>query len=120
MLTSEQFDKWLAELRNPENKQTSGRLASRNWFTDERGFCCLGLLCEKVLDFDLSTPNPSGHGDSWERSTGEDEDAPGPLMKAVGELDRHTLAVMNDEGRTFQEIADHLENHREEFVSVDE
>lgn len=86
--------KWIEALRSGEYKQTQHKLK------DNIGFCCLGVLCDlQGADFDaiemrfgtlsLST-NPSEY---------------------IGDLGEHSskLSMMNDDGKSFTEIADYIE-----------
>ena len=133
MLTAEQFDSWIAELRNPENEQAQGQLckeageprvdedgnASR-LLHEKRAYCCLGLMSEKVLGIDLDAILHS-EGAPWREMSGIlDADAPRGLAEALTYHQRADLALKNDEGQTFQEIANYLEAHRDEYVSQTE
>jgi len=96
-------EQWVAALRSGKYKQGQSALQQ------DGKFCCLGVLCDlaevphstgpgRVLysfaDFD-STAMPS-HG----------------LVKATGfKGGMGRLAGMNDEGKSFNEIADHIEAH---------
>lgn len=132
MLTNEQFDRWIEELRDEGNAQTREQLcravgdfenpAALTGVVTKRSYCCLGLLTEKVLGVDLDTPGRApwtGSAGPW-REFGGSMDAPPALADAIGYANRSLLANMNDGGHTFSEIANYLENHREEFVDADE
>jgi hypothetical protein len=111
--------KWVAALRSGKFKQTEGRLA------DERGFCCLGVLCEiyKEEDADYAArcqPFEGGGGahmydghsgippDSvarWAFSWSVWPDIDLKIKDLVCSPAQH-----NDKwGRTFEEIADAIE-----------
>lgn len=92
--------KWLKELRSGKYKQTKGRLKKK--LNGNYGYCCLGVLYKTV------------HND-WPRVTGVTKG--GYLPKKFSEemdLPHHEqidLAVMNDGGTSFGEIADYIEKH---------
>lgn len=115
-------------LRSGEYKQTGGVLR------DERGFCCLGVLCElyakennlkweedifsydgsKRLVFrlkgtDVKTHLPY-HVTVWAGLV-DDSGTPmtSPLVKLEGRIFPVSLAGLNDGGATFTEIADVIE-----------
>jgi hypothetical protein len=117
--------KWLEALRGGEYKQARHRLRS-----PYDGFCCLGVLC------DIYTKEVGG---SWEYSECEDgcghtlevgdesattdlpycvvewaglEDSSPQVRVAVGcsYFEPATLAELNDEGRSFKEIADVIDH----------
>lgn len=101
--------KWVAALRSGEFKQIKGRLETSN------GNCCLGVLCnlaliEGVCDF----------------TKGEDinfyDDRSGLLPPSVMEWakiksnngiipNKYYLTTLNDEGYSFNEIADIIEEN---------
>lgn len=120
---------WIKELRNPANKQTTGKLKS-----DDGGECCLGLACRLMgilkkhedggyiqyynLDNDstrnysyISKDNPLG------AQIGESGDLPSGFTVICDDWKRDGeditykktftyLAELNDNGFTFAEIAD--------------
>lgn len=99
--------KWLEKLRSGEYKQ--GKFSLRN---QDDEFCCLGVLC------DIISP------DEWVKRQNE-EDKPRfmfrgqmeiidfPMAGEIGLPDdvRRRAVRMNDEGKTFVEIADYLETN---------
>lgn len=118
-------------LRSDDYKQITEKL--RGLYTEEDdygniveqyvGHCCLGVYCE-VRGIDLSTYGFNGaYEDECQlEDFGGVEDgeiAPSPLDAVLGDFtedQRKYLARMNDDGRSFVEIADYLEAHRSEFV----
>ena len=104
-------DKWIAALRSGEYKQAVGALY------DGEGYCCLGVLC-KVLGEEFTKDN-----EYWEVD-GEYSVLPGNLVERAGmyspagcfwEGDDETersLTEENDNGQTFEEIADIIERHK--------
>lgn len=119
-------DKWLKALRSGEYKQGKGALK-----TNDDKFCCLGVLCdlyqkehEEAKWVDSTDKNLSegtnkdlfedGHGsvragiptDAVIRWAGMKEPNP-----KVGSFGGSTLAKLNDNGSTFDEIADLIEKY---------
>lgn len=104
--------KWLAALRSGKYKQTSDVLH------DERGMCCLGVLIDVV--------DPKGWkqaGWDYNRCSYEGEDQlptaafcervglPAPVRKySTRTTITNKLAEMNDDGKSFTEIADFIED----------
>jgi hypothetical protein len=92
---------WITALRSGKFQQARGALR-----TPTNKFCCLGVLCELV------------HPDRWDNSGREWRHCdfgsmPSWEVLAAAGLDDddspETLANMNDEGRSFAEIADYIE-----------
>ena len=101
-LTKNQLNEWLELLRNGEVKQGYSALKGGD------GYCCLGVLSEKVLGFDLEAPTPCKAG-TYARSAGIINDVPPPLGAAMSAHTRALLANRNDGGATFPMIADYIE-----------
>ena len=99
-------EKWLNALRSGDYQQT------RQYLHKEDGFCCLGVLCDLY---------GKEHNVEWELVNGdtyyEFQDEPELLPLFVAEwagVERHrsfTLGELNDNGSTFNEIADLIEKH---------
>lgn len=98
--------KWIAALRSGKYKQGEGCLRNGN------SFCCLGVLC------DIKNPN------GWENNSFNDggEEAVKVLPEAVrnwaglpatngSNLNGICLAELNDEGYSFEHIANVIEYH---------
>lgn len=96
--------KWLKALRSGKYKQTEDKLK------DKKGFCCLGVLCDihrkenkkrwlhnSYYDEDLTLPEEIV---SWSGL---------PSYNPIIDYRSNTLADLNDEGKTFEEIADVIE-----------
>lgn len=109
--------KWLEALRSGKYEQGSGVLR-----TETNRFCCLGVLCDVVdptgwLDVELVDTSIKGleleidaypykHGSDVSETTLPDE------LKAqlrLAQADISALIEMNDSGRSFREIARHIE-----------
>lgn len=108
------YRQWIAALRSGQYQQGQMRLRNSD------GFCCLGVLCD--LEVKLG-------GGTWEMRTAIDGFSSWVFNSSNGfEVDAHTylpaslkdciylprdsegtLAGMNDEGRTFAQIADYIE-----------
>lgn len=110
--------KWLAALRSGHYKQTQHSLR------EEDSFCCLGVLCNlhaeahpaiaktqtdpyTYMGQDYAPPEEVlewAFGKSFKKWDGDDlVSLPTPVD------DKHTLAEMNDNGFTFSQIADVIE-----------
>lgn len=103
-LTTEQIEnrkKWVAALTSGQFKQATGAL--------RRGgaYCCLGVACKC-----LTGKEPI----ATEGDDEEDDDETLPIYRAVRALtgisidDQHALAGANDDGRSFNHIANLIEN----------
>ncbi len=127
--------KWLERLRSGEIEQTSCRLG------DEDGArCCLGVLCDVAVEEKVIPPpilNEEGPQSDRVLIYGVDDDSnKGVLPQAVvdwaglenscpqvedpmtitsrvtkDKIETNTLMQMNDEGMTFEEIAEVIENN---------
>jgi hypothetical protein len=90
--------KWVKALRSGRYKQTQGALMSGD------ANCCLGVLC-RVVRAKVS--------DGLFRWEGDEDWAllPEKLRKEVGltRRDQHKLSVMNDNGKSFIEIANYIQ-----------
>jgi hypothetical protein len=125
-MKEEVMRKWVAALRSGEYKQTKRNLR------DEHGFCCLGVLCdlyaketgEGTWALQCQAYEPDfyvfSRHDEWSRFT-----LP-PERVAQGWAGMHTnngsihrwekgptLTDLNDSGKTFAKIADHIERNWE-------
>lgn len=108
---------WVAALRSGEYKQTHGQL--RN---EEAGFCCLGVLCNihaqmhPEIAARQQDPNmymgsrefPPVAVDEWATTLGDPLENLYVVSKGK-QLYRDTLGGFNDDGFTFDEIADMIE-----------
>lgn len=117
-------DEWVTELRSGDYEQSRMRLRRRNdQGTDE--FCCLGVLCEIAVKHQVIAPavlnefgNDYTYFDGDERHSAYLPDS----VVAWAELPntdpkvqlptggRESLVHMNDEGQSFDRIADVVEN----------
>jgi hypothetical protein len=109
-------EKWLKALREPGRKQTRSVLKS------DDGQCCLGVLCEvlnvpsqqageiddsvleqknvQVFDFGISGSYIDIPPSEWSSVNAD-----------LNYRDMRDLAGMNDEGKSFDEIADYIERN---------
>jgi hypothetical protein len=106
-------DKWVKALRSKEYKQTEGVLRSGN------AFCCLGVLCnlhaQEKPKFAAKQKSPDYYGDC--------DSFPPPIVRNWSGLKTEngvfedgdgfgtSLSEQNDDGRTFQEIANIIEQN---------
>ena len=97
--------KWLEALRSDRYAQGHATLRTK----DDR-FCCLGVLCDVVK------PDAWGKSD-FSNSLAHDRNGiafPGDQIYAAAGLEYNlgtTLAAMNDQGDSFADIADYIEEH---------
>lgn len=109
-------EQWIEALRSGEYQQTAGCLHSEN------GFCCLGVLTDlylKEFDEDWTAGDPSDEVLSYHIDgeynylledvkiwAGLDSESP---MIVMQDSKKTALANLNDEGKTFDEIAQIIE-----------
>jgi hypothetical protein len=100
--------KWVSVLRSGEYQQTQGRLRTDN------GFCCLGVLCdlygkEHNVEWEPGCDNHyefQGNNASLSLYVVEWSGLEGSNPYVDG---GKTLSLLNDSGKTFEEIADVIE-----------
>lgn len=98
MITLEIKKQWVEALRSGKYSQTSGRLRRQD------GFCCLGVLCD-LMDTTKWIENPLNN---W--TYGEFESKNYDMLR--GDLPiTQKLINMNDTGKTFDQIADYIEEN---------
>lgn len=103
--------KWVDALRSGDYKQTQRHLH------DENGFCCLGVLCDLYIKENNVEWEPSTHYNNVYMF----QDMMAALPLSVVEwadleyynphvnVEKSTLAGLNDGGSTFKQIADVIE-----------
>lgn len=97
--------RWVAALRSGEFKQTRNRLHYGD------GYCCLGVACELYR-----RETGKGKWDSNNFFLGKNVTLPLVVRESLqlrrdnGRFGSGGLATMNDDGRTFAEIADLIES----------
>jgi hypothetical protein len=125
--------KWIAALRSGEYKQTTGVLARMHYSSPDGSqlhHCCLGVLCEVVGLKREPTPWNinihqyfTGHHEEEGWPEAVETTLPDALAKSLGfpqaehgtdgdgwlPESRVSLAQLNDDGSTFDEIADLIE-----------
>lgn len=106
-----QMERWVKALRSGKFKQWSGRL----YVAEAEGHCCLGVLCainEKSLTLKEQKEMFCGEAESLFSSimdlTGI-KDAEGQFIDLSGTIGN--LAHLNDNGKSFTEIADIIEQN---------
>lgn len=120
-MNKELRDKWVAALRSGEYPQTRGALRRVAPYENRlAGYCCLGVLCDVI--------HPGGWGseaDPYSNALGFRHTLadgmtsygflPHSLRVELGiSIDTEsTLTHLNDDGKTFAEIADFIENNVE-------
>jgi hypothetical protein len=107
-------DQWLAALRSGKYKQGHGALQVNDMY------CCLGVLCAISPFADEAQMRPDGSVYYIETSeSGYRQDQEGILPRHIKDwaglesrnpsASHSTLASLNDQGATFEEIADIIE-----------
>jgi hypothetical protein len=99
--------KWVEALRSGKYQQGQGILKGGN------EYCCLGVLCEVMgATFYSGSPVLLSNSQTLKRSSG-DELLNRNALQIVGmtERDQDMVAKMNDGGKSFANIADHIEEH---------
>lgn len=92
--------KWVAALRSGKYGQCQGVLR------DFDGYCCLGVLREIIA------PRSTDSDDDWAALSHDMSEMAGLRRYGIGpNNEQETLAAMNDEGKSFDEIADYIEKH---------
>lgn len=114
-------NQWVAALRSGEYKQTDGTL--HRTAGDDEGYCCLGVLCDIAVKAGVIRSLNEGSrevfetGTGWEagvlpakvqRWAGLDSDNPMVRRNTNGRYES-SLASLNDDGCSFGEIADLIE-----------
>lgn len=99
----EVYKRWIKALRSGEYKQSNSRLRSGS------GFCCLGVLCDLAAKDGGPQWDGSYYGPVKEHIWAFPDDIMVDFMVSDGEA-FSKLAEMNDNGKSFKEIADYIEN----------
>lgn len=107
---------WVEALRSGKYEQTQAYLADRS------GFCCLGVACELAVEAGIISPSfESGiHTNGVRRYENNVSCLPPAVLNWLGlnsetglfnegTEDEESLAGLNDNGKTFAEIADVIE-----------
>lgn len=109
---------WVTALRSGNYSQSAGILR------DDRGFCCLGVLCDLAVKAGVATSIESAIGegtiayldkDALPGSTGDVAYLPQSVMKWAGltasnpQAGDDYLSSLNDNGFSFEKIADVIE-----------
>jgi hypothetical protein len=104
-------EKWLTALESGEYQQTKHALHR----PEKNEYCCLGVACKLVLG-DPNDTTSMGTNSIWLGNVGK---APCPVVDALGlygscgEIENdsqydYSLAEMNDDGKSFKEIAAYI------------
>lgn len=97
-------EKWIAALRSGDYCQTKGKLI------DEQGYCCLGVLCDVA-------GTPQNENEEFIDTVGQPLNEIGYSATdiyggtGVSTSTRQGLARANDQGDTFDRIADWIEEN---------
>lgn len=114
---NENAKRWVKTLRSGEYKQGHKRLRTLSSYNDECAYCCLGVACDlyaKEKGIQWNRDHILGHGgilpfevSKWLGLGSKD----GGFKDANGVADY--LTVRNDQGATFEDIADIIESEPE-------
>jgi hypothetical protein len=110
---------WLAALRSGNYSQTKDALR------DDRGFCCLGVACDIYNPAQWSEPHEAGSRAAASGDYGFPgfDDIPLEVLTVLRQLEyiedgtpmgnsfMRLLSVLNDDGKSFAEIADWIEEN---------
>ena len=94
--------KWLEELRSGNHHQVTGTLKDQ-FGNGEYGYCCLGVLAEKVMGMEVRIADENILMDMG------DQFVYGEVDKILGGCLLVQCSDKNDDGYTFQEIANYIE-----------
>ena len=94
--------KWLEELRSGKHHQITETLKDQ-FGNGEYGYCCLGVLAEKVMGLEVRIADEYYLMDTGDPFVYSEVD------KILGECLSGQFTNKNDEGWTFPEIADYIE-----------
>jgi hypothetical protein len=108
--------KWVAALRSGEYSQVEGVLKTPN------GHCCLGVACELAAQEGIILPSMAYKGEGGDDClSGELEEVRLwlGLNDALGRMNSPwSLADLNDDGKTFAEIADIIESKPDGLFTI--
>lgn len=105
-------NKWIKELRSGEWEQGQARLMD-----DQDRACCLGVLCDIAVREGVIDPWAQDSLGNWFVANGEKNYLPDAVQVWAGFWQRGVLANgmdlarLNDNGNSFNEIADLIEKH---------
>lgn len=102
-MTKEQIKaKWLEELRSGKHHQIQRTLKDQ-FGNGEYGYCCLGVLAEKVMNLEVRIAHEDIPDDEGDTKIYEE------VNNIIGKHLSAECSQNNDEGWTFEEIADLIE-----------
>ena len=96
--------KWLEELRSGKHHQITETLKDQ-FGNGEYGYCCLGVLAEKVMGLEVRIADEGIPYDSGDPIVYQKVD------KILGKCLSAQCSDKNDDGYTFSEIADYIERN---------
>lgn len=109
---------WLKALRSGEYKQGDGALRKEDDDCGGEKFCCLGVLCDLIEPNQWRQVNGEWRNGSASQDGGMPREGLQDKLGLSRKINRsgvtnqtiaEKLAAMNDNGRTFKQIADWLE-----------
>lgn len=102
---------WVSTLRSGKYKQAAGSLRTNY------GYCCLGVLCDIAGKGKWKSYEDGGYGYETQHTISR-QWIPSDLEFEIGNIPQHELANMNDDDRSFDEIADWIEENVEDEPCV--
>lgn len=113
-MNSEVKTEWLAALRDGTRPQ------GKRYLIADGKYCCLGVLCELAAEHGVVDAVVSVYGDRTATTfDGQESSIPGSVQQWAGIpafgnsrlYDTNSLAYRNDEGESFESIADWVEEN---------
>ena len=103
---------WIAALRSGNYLQTKEFLKTAPVRGGQPRYCCLGVLCEiQGAKSSRAAKGLTYFNFFGKQNQGREDWPPYGLSAELTMRQKRKLANMNDEGRTFTEIADYIEEH---------
>lgn len=109
-------EKWLEALESGEYKRCTSQLCEVNIKTGEEKYCCLGVACELMVGKKKQYRDEDSSIKSYD---GEECFLPGYVAKKLRfkENSQQELTCMNDNGKTFKQIAKYIRNNPEKVFN---
>lgn len=121
-----QLEQWINKLEDPNIKQGTSYLHQKNSITGEETFCCLGVYIHFIRgEQPIGIDDINGicrypESSRSLRYPGYSNDFYSPDGHPSNYPDKFCLANMNDDGKTFKEIAQILRDNPTEYVKLED
>lgn len=93
---------WLAALRSGKYEQIAGELQN------SEGYCCLGVLCKLAERYDVTVTKEDNRIVGCDITNDQEAVARWAEIEELA-LQSHLIHMNDDEGKTFEEIAEYIE-----------